>query len=78
VAVFISRQLRKVIDQTNSEGEAPRDVASPENRGFPGHREAEGTASLTGVYAAQDGEERQGPRQGELPASLPASLIGSL
>jgi hypothetical protein len=50
----------------------------PENRGFRGHSEAKGIAFLTGVYAAQGGGARQGPRQGELPASLPASPIGSL
>jgi hypothetical protein len=46
----------------------------PEIGGFMGHREAQGTASLTSVYAAQNGEARQGPRQGELPASLIGSL----
>jgi hypothetical protein len=56
----------------------PRDVASSRNRGFRGHRQAKGIASLAGIYAAQGGEARQGPRQGELPASLAASLIESL
>jgi hypothetical protein len=49
----------------------------PENRGFSEPREAEGTTSLTNVYAGHGGEAKHGPRQGELPASLTASLIGS-
>lgn len=79
-----SFQLRRAIDHVVEQGgreggrEAHRGVAYTGNRGVPGPKEAEGTASLFGVGAAQGGEARQGPGQGELPASLTASLNGSL
>jgi hypothetical protein len=45
-----------------------------QNRGLPGHREAEGATSLADVCAARGREVRQVGREN----SLPTSLVGSL
>ena len=59
---YATRSTRR----SNNEGrEAPRDIASPRNRGFRGDREAKGIASLTQLRAGRQG--RDPDRENSLP-----------